>query len=103
MIGQSRMRDHVLESILDPSREIAPLFMPWTITTKTGEEFEGMLLSRVGNTEVFIDSNQQEHKLQSGQIVDRMIRKVSIMPTGLVQGMTDQELRDLVAYLMQKR
>ena len=36
-------------------------------------------------------------------IVDRKIRKESIMPDGLIQSLTDQELRDLLALLIQKR
>ncbi len=103
MIGNSRTREHVLESILDPSKEIAPLYMPWTLTLKNGTELDAMLLSRVGNTETFVDNTQKEYKLQSGDITDRVIRKVSIMPAGLVQSLTDQELRDLIAMLMQKR
>ena len=104
MIGHSQTRDHVLESILDPSREIAPLFTLWTITTKSGEKIDGMLLRRDGQSkEVYVDSTGKETTIPESQIVDRKIRKESLMPTGLVQGLTDQELRDLIALLMQKR
>jgi putative heme-binding domain-containing protein len=104
MIGHSQTREHVLESILDPSREIAPLFTLWTITTKSGQRIDGMLLRRDGQAmEVYVDASGQEIKVPENTIIDRKIRKESLMPTGLVQGMTDQELRDLVAMLMQKR
>ena len=39
----------------------------------------------------------------AGIVADRKIRPESVMPAGLVQAMTDQELRDLIAILMQKR
>ncbi|MDB5299038.1 MAG: rane-bound dehydrogenase domain protein [Phycisphaerales bacterium] len=104
MIGHSQTREHVLESILDPSREIAPLFTLWTITTKSGQRIDGMLLRRDGQAmEVYVDATGQEIKVPENTIIDRKIRKESLMPTGLVQGMTDQELRDLVAMLMEKR
>jgi putative heme-binding domain-containing protein len=104
MIGHSQTREHVLESILDPSREIAPLFSLWTITTKSGQKIDGMLLRRDGQSkEVYVDSSGKETTVLEKDVADRKMRKESLMPTGLVQGLTDQELRDLVALLVQKR
>lgn len=104
MIGHSQTREHVLESILDPSREIAPLYTLWTITTKHGDPITGMLLRRDGQeNEVYVDASGQETKVAEPTVVDRKMRSESLMPAGLVQGLTDQELRDLVAVLMEKR
>jgi hypothetical protein len=104
MIGHSQTREHVLESILSPSREIAPLYTLWTITTKSGDPVTGMLLRRDGQSnEIYVDSSGQETKVSEPSVVGRRMRSESLMPDGLVQGLTDQELRDLVAVLMQKR
>jgi hypothetical protein len=104
MIGHSQTREHVLESILEPSKEIAPLYTLWSITTKSGQRIDGMLLRRDGQgLEVYVDATAQEIKVPEPTITDRKMRKESLMPTGLAQGMTDQELRDLMALLMQKR
>lgn len=104
MIGHSQTRDHVLESILQPSKDIAPLFTLWTIKTKKGDTIDGMLLRRDGQSnEVYVDSNAQEIHVKESDVIDRKMRKESLMPNGLVDGMTDQELRDLIALLTQKR
>ncbi|HWE03337.1 MAG TPA: PVC-type heme-binding CxxCH protein [Tepidisphaeraceae bacterium] len=104
MIGHSQTSQHVLESILDPSREIAPLFTMWSITKRSGDRIDAMLLRRDGQaTEVYVDASGVEIKVKEKEIVDRKIRKESLMPNGLVQGMTDQELRDVTAMLLQKR
>jgi len=104
MIGRSQTREHVLESILDPSREIAPLYTLWTIKTRHGQAITGLLLRRDGqDNEVYADSAGQETIVREQDVVDRRMRNESLMPTGLVQGLTDQELRDVVAFLMQKR
>jgi putative heme-binding domain-containing protein len=104
MIGHSQTPEHVLESILEPSREIAPLYTMWTITTKSGRRVDGMLLRRDGQSdEVYVDASGQETHVPESTVADRFMRKESLMPSGLVQGMTDQELRDVVAVLMQKR
>ncbi len=104
MIGHSQTPEHVLESILEPSREIAPLYTMWTIITKSGQHVDGMLLRRDGQeTEVYVDASGQETRVSEPTVTDRIMRRESLMPIGLVQGMTDQELRDLVAVLMEKR
>ena len=104
MIGHSQSREHVLESILTPSREIAPLFTFWTVTTKDGKKVDGILLRRDGQSkEVYVDASGIEVTVLESNIVDRKIRKESIMPDGLIQSLTDQELRDLLALLIQKR
>jgi putative membrane-bound dehydrogenase-like protein len=104
VIGSAQTRSHIVESILDPSREIAPLFTLWTIKTKSGQIIDGMLLRRDGQSkEVYVDSSGKETTVPEPDIVDRKMRKESLMPTGLVQGLTDQEFRDLMALLMLKR
>ena len=104
MIGHSQSREHVLESILTPSREIAPLFTFWKVTTKDGKKVDGILLRRDGQSkEVYVDASGIEVTVLESSIVDRKIRKESIMPDGLIQSLTDQELRDLLALLIQKR
>lgn len=104
MIGHSQTREHVLESILQPSKEIAPLYTLWTLTTKSGRRIDGMLLRRDGQeTEVYVDASGQETKVNEKDVVDRKLRSESLMPSGLVSGLNDQELRDLLAFLMQKR
>jgi putative membrane-bound dehydrogenase-like protein len=104
MIGHSQTREHVLESILDPSKEIAPLFTLWSIKTRSGQQIDAMLLRRDGSAkEIYVDASGQETVIPESQIVERRIGKESLMPAGLVQALTDQELRDLVALLVQKR
>jgi hypothetical protein len=104
MIGHSQTAEHVLESILDPSKEIAPLFTLWTITLKSGKRVDGMLLRRDGQSmEIYVDATGVEMRVPEKEIVDRKIHKESLMPSGLVQALTDQELRDLLALLTQKR
>ena len=86
MIGHSQTREHVLESILEPSKEIAPLYTLWSITTKSGQRIDGMLLRRdAQGLEVYVDATAQEIKVPEPAITDRKMRKESLMPTGLVQ------------------
>ena len=104
MIGHSQERSHILESILDPSREIAPLYTMWSITCKDGRRVDGMLLRRDGQErEVYVDATGQETIVPEPDVVDRRMRKESLMPNGLVLALADQELRDLMAMLAHRR
>ncbi len=104
MVGHSQTQEHVLESILQPSLEIAPLYTLWTITTRNGQPTTGMLLHRDGqSTEVYVDASGKQTRIAESTVTDRRIRKESLMPSGLEGALTDQELRDLVAFLMEKR
>jgi hypothetical protein len=104
MIGHSQTREHVLESILLPSKEIAPLFTYWSIVKKDGTVVDGVLLRRDGQSnEVYCDASGKETTVKEPDVADRRIRKESLMPDGLVAALTDQELRDLLAFLTLKR
>jgi hypothetical protein len=63
-----------------------------------------MLLRRDGQeTEVYVDASGQETKVNEKDVIDRKMRSESLMPSGLAAGLNDQELRDVLALLMQKR
>ena len=49
MIGHSQTRQHVLESILLPSKEIAPLYTLWTITIRNGQRIDGCSCDATGS------------------------------------------------------
>jgi hypothetical protein len=63
-----------------------------------------MLLRRDGSAkEIYLDASGHETVIPESQIMERRIGKESLMAAGLVQALTDQELRDLVALLVQNR
>jgi putative heme-binding domain-containing protein len=103
MIGHQSTRESVLKSILEPSAEIAPRYVLWTVTRRGGETFTGMLLGHSGDDETYIDPAGQRTKLPVKDVVNRQSLPISPMPPNQLDGLTDQEIRDLLAFLMQKR
>lgn len=96
-IGDSRS---LLQSLLQPSRDVAPQYFPRALLTKEGSVFVGILLrDGGGGREVYRDSSGQEKVIQTADIESRRELKTSMMPEGLVKTMTDREIRDLLAYL----
>lgn len=98
-IPQQGDQKAILQSILEPSREVAPQFYPTLLELKDGTQFTGILL-RSSNVDVFRDVTGRERTFQKADVVKRTDLKTSLMPTGLVSSLTDGELRDLLAFLM---
>lgn len=94
----------ILESILTPSREIAPQFVNWSIALRDGRILTGLLLTEQGDgRRVYADAAGMLHPIHRDQIEAADPLSVSVMPDGLAEMLTDAELRDLVAFLMKCR
>jgi putative membrane-bound dehydrogenase-like protein len=97
--GRRFSKIHIIESILEPSRAIAPAFRNLSVRLKNGEELTGV---RVAETESLLtlgDAQSQAHAVKKDQIEDLRILELSIMPEGLESGLTDAEFVDLVEFL----
>jgi hypothetical protein len=99
LVSQQGDRLAILRSILEPSREVAPQFYPSQVKLKDGTEFIGILL-RSSNTEVFRDLTGKEKSFPQTDIVSRTELKTSLMPPGLVMTLMNEEIRDLLAFLL---
>ena len=94
---QSDLRG-TLQSILEPSREVAPQFFPTLLKLKDGTDFLGIML-RSSSVDVFRDLTGKERTFQKSDIIERTELTTSLMPAGLAASMTDEELRDLLAFV----
>ncbi len=98
LVAQQGDRAAILRSILEPHREVAPQFYPSVVELKDGTTFTGILL-RSSSTEVFRDLTGKEKSFPEADIVKRTELRTSLMPPGLVMILTNEELRDLLAFL----
>lgn len=98
LIAQQGDRAAILRSILEPHREVAPQYYPSVVELKDGTTFTGILL-RSSSTEVFRDLTGKEKSFPEADIVKRTELRTSLMPPGLVMTLTNEELRDLLAFL----
>jgi putative membrane-bound dehydrogenase-like protein len=97
-IGRTDRR-HILESLLRPSNLVAPHYQVWQIETADGKVRTGMLVRTQLDEYTYVDAKGEWFKLNTRTIVENRPVPVSIMPDGLSDLLTDQELRDLLAYL----
>ena len=92
-------REKLIDSILEPSREIAPQFVSWTFETKDGKVLTGMIVHENEGKTIVGDSEGKLTELKTIDIETRVPQKISVMPDKLAERMTLQELRDLIAFL----
>lgn len=91
--------ERIWESLIDPSREVAPKFMPWNVTTTDGATYTGLLVTERGSDQFYVDSQGKPFTVHHNDIENLTASKKSLMPDGLLESLTDSEIRDLVAYL----
>jgi putative heme-binding domain-containing protein len=97
-LGNRQDRKWLLQSILEPSRQMAPEYQPRTIILKDGRTFTGIRL-RSSTKEAMRDTNGQNRTFDREDIESMVESTVSFMPTGVVNSLTDRELRDLISFL----
>ncbi|MFP6886840.1 MAG: hypothetical protein VB997_04730, partial [Opitutales bacterium] len=102
-IGRNISRKRLLENILQPSKELAPHYRPWSIAMEDGVQHTGIALRRGGNAEVYLGTDGKEIRLDKRKIKEKQVSQVSLMPAGLAHTLTLPELRDLMAFLMESK
>jgi hypothetical protein len=101
-VGRNERR-WIVESILQPSAVVAPHYTAWRIETKDGKVRTGMLAGTYLDDYTYLDEKGNIFKVNTRDMVEARPLATSIMPAGLVDRLTDQELRDLLAYLQARK
>lgn len=102
-------RERLLESLLEPSKEVAPQFVSYSVERTDGTVFSGVLVGEATVAEnattqrTYADAEGKLIQVAVSAIARSEPQKTSLMPDGLLNTMTRQEFRDLVAYLSAAR
>lgn len=101
--GVGISREKLLQSILDPSAEIGPSYVPWIIETTDGRSLTGLYVGEeVKGEHRYADAQGKIFRVHPNDFAHREATKQSIMPADLGKSLTDDELRDLAAFLLQR-
>lgn len=98
-IGQIRTERDLLESVVYPSASFVRSFEPYVVRTKSDDEYSGVLRKDAPEEIVLATGPTTEVRIARADIADMRPGTVSIMPAGLDQQLTHQELADLIAFL----
>ena len=98
-IGKRYSAAELVESILKPSAKIAQGFDTYLFATTDGKVFTGFVASESARSVLVRDASGVQRELRQAEIESRLIQKQSMMPEGIVNNLTPEDLADLIAYL----
>ena len=99
LIGKKYERATLLETILDPSKAIAPEFVTYVAETKSGQVFAGFLVEQSEKQVVLKDSKGELVRIPANGIAELLKTEKSVMPELVLRDVTAQDAADLLAYL----
>jgi len=95
----------LIESIIEPNKVISDQYAAVTITTATGRVVTGRIVNLAGDT-LLINTDMLDPdaitKVRRDDIESQETSKISMMPAGLLDTCTAEEVKDLIAFLLSK-
>ena len=93
--------DYLLQNIGDPNSVVVKDYQLTTITLKDGRVLAGFIRSQNDRT-LTLQTLTESHTVPLGDIGAKEVTPVSLMPEGLLDPLKEEEIRDLIGYLMRK-
>ncbi len=98
-VAGTRDVQFIIESILEPSKEIASGYEPILVVTKEGRYVTGILKKEDAGTVEVVDNQAEVHRIAKGEIQQKAPQKTSLMPGNFREILTVEEFHDLLAYV----
>lgn len=102
-IADVRSERDLLESIVFPSSSFVRSYEPIVVATKDGQAVAGLIRKEFAEAIVVATGAKTEVRVERNNIDEIRPGNVSVMPSGLDQQLTIQELADLIAFLKAKK
>jgi len=102
-IGNKLSREAMFVSILAPSAGISHNYEAYTARTDDGEVITGLMVSKTAEGVTIKDAKGIERTIPSGDLEELQKQEKSLMPENLQELINEQELIDVVEYLMSLR
>ncbi|HEX8296904.1 MAG TPA: c-type cytochrome [Chthoniobacteraceae bacterium] len=100
-VGNRFSRRDLLEAILEPSKAISEQYASYLLTSRSGETLMGQIAEENNDALTLIVDPiaGTKQRLRPSQIVKRELSPTSLMPPGLLNTLSKEEVLDLLAYL----
>ncbi len=102
-IGSIMNREQIAESILKPDASISQGFASVLITAKGDQSYMGFVTEESADRVVMRDIAGQVYVIRTRDIVSRQELENSMMPAGLANSLSYEELASLITYLSQQK
>jgi putative heme-binding domain-containing protein len=104
LAGRFNLKD-LTESIVDPSKVIAEQYKASIVVTRDGKSYTGRIVDDSNNKVVIVTDPEDSTKtvqLAKDEIEEEHPSPVSLMPGGLLKPLNQDEVLDLLAYLLSR-
>ena len=91
--------DFLMTSLVDPSALIRKEYQSQTIALRDGRVLTGLVVDENDRVLTLVDSNRQKTPIARDLIEESKPADVSLMPEGLLEKLTEPQIRDLFRYL----
>ncbi len=98
-IGKKYERAALLETILLPSKAIAPEYRAYLLETTAGQVYAGFLVEKTDQQLVLRDVNRQQIRVAADDVQSLVAQEKSLMPELVLSEITAQDAADLLAFL----
>ena len=98
-IGVASQPDYIVNSLLEPARNVKEGYNTLVVLTADGQVATGIPVSRT-NTELILRTADDKQLTIRTADIDEESAGTSLMPVGLVDQLSRQELADLASYLL---
>jgi putative heme-binding domain-containing protein len=94
-----RSSARLLESIVDPNAAVSADFVACDVELASGDSLAGLIRDESSTGFTIVQANAVRHAVLRRDVKAVRPSKLSLMPEGLEEGLTLQELADLIAWL----
>ena len=98
-IGKRSKPAELLESMLKPSKKMTQGFDTWTFLLESGKTHTGFVVLESAETVTIRQTDGLSKEFPQDEIEERVKQELSMMPAGIVNSLTAQQVADLLAYL----
>jgi putative membrane-bound dehydrogenase-like protein len=97
--AERRDRDKLLANIVDPNSVIRQEFLSYQLLTTDGRVLVGLLAESTPETVTILDEKNKRTVINRSEVEELQESQVSLMPEKLLDPLTEQQIRDLMAYI----
>lgn len=99
--GNRASIDYLLENLLDPSATVPEAYRSSVIVLKDGRVLTGVIAGKSENR-LTLQTATDKQTLDAADVEEIKQTELSLMPNGQLDRLSDEEVRDLIAYLQSK-
>ena len=92
-------RHDLFMAIVDPNKDVSPLFHSTQVMTSAGKSYIGLMIYESPDGTLIQTGPGTTLRIAGEEIIEKRKSQRSIMPVGLLNGVDDQQLSDLYIYL----